>query len=100
MPGKPGIICIEGRAVDCEECWQAIKSMSWKKIMCRLEERSSIEDRDAFLKFDNFEEMVFQNSNVKCHHMNMGDLLKFLEKHNCGKVFKDLFGVDAKTTNS
>ncbi|KAF2893084.1 hypothetical protein ILUMI_13088 [Ignelater luminosus] len=99
MPGKPGIICIEGAAKDCNEWWQAIKSMNWKRIFCKISEECK-EDKDLFLKFDNFEEKVFQNSSIKCNHMDMGELFKFLEDHKCGYVFKDLFGVEAKTSSS
>lgn len=96
MPGKPGIICIEGAKSDCSEWWQTIKSMNWKRIFCKVTEECN-ENRDTFLRFKTFEEMVFQNNSIKCNHMDMGELHKYLEDHNCAYIFKDLFGVEAKT---
>lgn len=96
MPGKPGIICTEGSAKECLEWWQTIKSMNWKRIFCKIQEECK-EDQETFLKFNTFEEKIFQNNSIKCTHMDMGELLRFLEKHKCGYIFKDLFGVEAKT---
>lgn len=96
MPGKPGIICVEGPTRDCNEWWQTIKAMNWKRIFCKINEECKDEDKETFLKFSTFEEKTFQNSNLKCNHMDMGELHKFLENHNCDYIFKDLFGVDSK----
>lgn len=53
LPGKPGVICIEGDNSSCNEWWKDIKSMSWKKIIIRKTETIDIEDR----KFNNFIEL-------------------------------------------
>ncbi|XP_050515288.1 RWD domain-containing protein 2A [Diabrotica virgifera virgifera] len=100
MPGKPGIICIEGAAADVQECWQAIKSMSWKKIFCKVIEDDKEEEGRKFLKFDKFEEVVFQNNGIKYNHMDMGELHHYLEDHSVGYIFKDLFGVEARSSTS
>lgn len=95
MPGKPGIICVEGAASDCQEWWQTIKSMNWKRIFCKVTEECK-DDRETFFKFKTFEEVIFQNNSIKCNHMDMGELYKHLERHGCEYIFKDLFGVDSK----
>jgi hypothetical protein len=95
MPGKPGIICVEGTTSDCNEWWQTIKAMNWKRIFCKISEQCQ-DSGDGFLKFRTFEERVFQNSSIKCTHMNMGELYKFLDEHDCGYIFKDIFGVEVK----
>ncbi|CAH1113548.1 unnamed protein product [Psylliodes chrysocephalus] len=100
MPGKPGIICVEGTTTDVIEWWQTIKSMNWKKIFCKVVEEDQLEEGRAFLKFEKFEEVVFQNSGVKFNHMDMGELFRFLEERSLGYIFKDLFGVDAKSSHS
>lgn len=99
MPGKPGIICVEGGASDCNEWWQTIKSMNWKRIFCKVTEECK-EDTASFLKFKTFEEVVFQNNSIKCNHMDMGELHKYLENHYCDYIFKDLFGVDPKNSTA
>lgn len=96
MPGKPGIICVEGAESDCNEWWQTIKSMNWKRIFCKVTEECKNES-DTFLKFKTFEEVVFQNNSIKCNHMDMGELHRYLENHSCDYIFKDLFGVNPKS---
>ncbi|XP_066147268.1 RWD domain-containing protein 2A [Euwallacea fornicatus] len=98
MPGKPGVICVEGDARDVIEWWQTVKSMNWKKIFCKITE-SNKEDLKGtnFLKFHGFTEQVFENRGPKFNHMDMGEFYKYLEKHNLGYIFKDIFGVEIKT---
>ncbi|KAL3267312.1 hypothetical protein HHI36_011444 [Cryptolaemus montrouzieri] len=98
LPGKPGIICVEGATKNCNEWWQIIRSMTWKKIYCKITEE--FDDESDFLKFDKFEEVSFQTNNLKCNHMDMGELCKYLEIHKCSYIFKDLFGVEGKLTSS
>lgn len=33
LPGKPGIICVEGPSDDCNEWWKYIKSMNWQALV-------------------------------------------------------------------
>ncbi|CAH1159991.1 unnamed protein product [Phaedon cochleariae] len=97
MPGKPGIICVEGTNFDCSEWWQSIKSMNWKRIFLKVEENDQEERGRGFLKFEKFEEVVFTNSGMKFNHMDMGELHVYLDKHSLAYIFKDLFGVDGKS---
>lgn len=71
--------------------------MTWKKIFCKVIEEDKEEEEGKFLKFDKFEEVVFQNSGSKFNHMDMGELFKYLEDRHLGYIFKELFGVDAKS---
>ncbi|GJQ87582.1 hypothetical protein Trydic_g17424 [Trypoxylus dichotomus] len=88
MAGKPGIICVEGNKSDCDEWWLNIKSMTWKRIFCKVTE--DIENR----KFQTFEEVSFPNHRLRASHMDLSELYKFLETNDCGYIFKDIFGVD------
>ncbi|XP_022092761.1 RWD domain-containing protein 2B-like isoform X2 [Acanthaster planci] len=38
LPGKPGIICIEGEKSSAEEFWNRLRRMNWKKISCKHRE--------------------------------------------------------------
>ena len=91
LPGKPGIICIEGCRDDCVEFWSRIRSLNWQKIVLKNEEES--EKR----VFDNFQELCLGDAKKagRGFHMDMGLFYKFLEDHACGHVFKDYFGFDA-----
>lgn len=95
LPGKPGIICVEGNISDCNEWWLTIKSMTWKRIFCKLTEECN--DKENFLKFKDFQEIAFQINGNRCNHMDMGELNKFLKEHQCAYIFKELFGVDGKS---
>lgn len=59
------------------------------------------EDREdlgeTFMKFNEFTEVVFANSGMKFNHMDMGELLKYLEAHQLGYIFKEIFGVETRT---
>ncbi|CAG9856326.1 unnamed protein product [Phyllotreta striolata] len=96
LPGKPGVICIEGASSDVLDWWQTIKSMTWKKIFVKVEEEDNEEEGGKFSKFENFEEVYFQNSGVKFNHMDMGEFYRFLDVRGLGYIFKDLFGVETK----
>lgn len=99
-PGKPGIICVEGWKRNTEEFWKYIRSMNWQKITMRKSEVKTIDldDMDANRKFPNFTEQLFvqdddgeQQQEVQ---MDMSMFMKFLEKHECSYIRKDLFGFD------
>ncbi|XP_026479159.1 RWD domain-containing protein 2A-like [Ctenocephalides felis] len=96
LPGKPGIVCIEGELRNCEEWWSAIKSMNWQKI--NVIKRDTLDDYENERHFHDFEEKIFQKNVVKStdKHMDMGEFFKFLEQHNCGHMFKYYFGFEGK----
>ncbi|KAJ1529729.1 hypothetical protein ONE63_006482 [Megalurothrips usitatus] len=90
LPGRPGVICLEGFESDTDEIWRKIRSMNWKKIMLKKKEICS--ER----AFSNFEEKSFNKCKDE-RHMDMGEFFKYLENHNCGYILKEYFGVDGKT---
>lgn len=89
IPGKPGVICVEGADVDCREFWDSIKLWSWKKIVVKHREQVQIDDQKESLnslrKFYHFKEIAFD------------DFKLFLETHNCGYAFGLLFGFENKS---
>jgi len=92
MPGKPGIICMEGSDRNVSEAWGIIKSWNWKKINVKyLESELGMEDAR---RYTSFEEIGFvKSSDTRDYHMDMGEFHKYLESHGCGYMFKELFGV-------
>ncbi|XP_022185005.1 RWD domain-containing protein 2A [Nilaparvata lugens] len=104
LPGKPGIICGEGWDDDCDEWWMKIRSMNWKKIMCKKKEEDMNDEgsEKEKRKFTGFSEISFQSTQGKARdaHMDMGEFYRYLTQHGCQHVFKDYFGVDGKTTAS
>lgn len=102
MPGKPGVICIEGIRCNAEEFWHRIRRMTWKKIGMKHREDMPLGDNnaDGLRCFQGFEEKYFEPRQGKGRgvHMDRGLLFNFLEKSGCGKVFPILFGVEGKVT--
>lgn len=98
MPGKPGIICIEGDTVNVEDFWQRIRSMTWKKIVMTHREDFKLGEKSEaeFQKFQGFEEKAFDPwlGKGRNYHMDRGQLFQFLDKHGCGELFKMYFGVE------
>ncbi|XP_015188648.1 PREDICTED: RWD domain-containing protein 2A [Polistes dominula] len=99
LPGKPGIICIEGIKTDCELWWQKIKVMNWHKILIKLIEDEILNDENninTMRKYHNFQEISFPSSD---RHNDMGQLLTYLTDHQSQHVFNEIFGIKGKFTH-
>ncbi|CAK9300683.1 unnamed protein product [Gordionus sp. m RMFG-2023] len=121
LPGKPGIICIEGLTTSCQIFWNAVKRLTWKKIMLKHEEEISIIDnKKHFLSKDNFrydkkfegfkeivlsdtkydgfeigsETQIFDNNKQRnSRHQDMGKFSLYLKTHGCEHIFCILFNI-------
>ncbi|XP_002733405.1 RWD domain-containing protein 2B-like [Saccoglossus kowalevskii] len=109
MPGKPGVICVEGYSSFCEEFWKRLRHLNWKKITMRHKEDIAMKTSDSESEFgklkffENFEEKNFDAHSFghgRDYHMDLGLFYQFLEQHNCGYMFKILLGVDGKVSKS
>ena len=99
MPGKPGIVCLEGTENNCNDAWSIIKSWNWKKINVRHQEGEKAEENEqsinVFRRFNDFQEIGFvKNSDTRDYHMDMSEFSKYLDQNNCLYMFKLLFGFD------
>lgn len=116
-PGKPGIICVEGRKVDAREFWRTIRQWCWQKIQVRKSEVKAVTGVAGVESFRRFalplQEKLFLNnddvnrnkgiaagdnktdvSNGEEQQMSMALFIKFLENHRCAYIKKDLFGFE------
>lgn len=106
MPGKPGIVCVEGPQSACEEFWARVKVLTWKKIMIRHredipldhqgEDSTTVQSIDSLRKFTGFEEAMFDPHGNRGNHMNLGQLYQFLNEKGCCDVFQMYFGVEGR----
>ncbi|XP_068441337.1 RWD domain-containing protein 2B [Clinocottus analis] len=106
MPGKPGIVCVEGPHSACEEFWSRVKVLTWKKIMIRhredipldrpCEDTAAVESIDSLRKFTGFEEAMFDPHGNRGNHMDLGQLYQFLNEKGCCDVFQIYFGIEGK----
>ena len=97
MPGKPGIVCLEGPLQECNDVWSEIRQDIWKKINIKFQEEENLnnmEELKTWRKFDRFEEIGFVKGETEDFHMDMGEFNKFLQTHKCDYMFKELFGID------
>jgi len=96
MPGKPGIICVEGYSRNCNEWWQLVKHWQWKKINLKIQEDEEIEDSNGekCRRFEGFKEIAFTTHGSRSNHMDMGGFYTYLESHGSSYMFKELFGVE------
>lgn len=99
-PGKPGIICIEGRKEDTQEFWKCIRQWAWQRITIRLIESKLRPEPNinAFRRFDGFKEKLHAtinaNDDESYQPMDMSAFMKFLEHHQCNYVKKEIFNFD------
>lgn len=97
MPGKPGVVCLEGRSRDCGEAWSTIKSWNWKKINVKIQEDRSLESRDDCdmeRRFQEFQELNFvKPGDIRDYHMDMGKFFNYLKEHKSEYMFEELFGI-------
>lgn len=82
LPGKPGVICVEGAEEDVKEFWERIRTWAWKKIGVRHMEDCSTSN--SARKFGKLREQS---------QMDMTAFKRFLDDHNCVEVFPVLFGL-------
>lgn len=101
LPGKPGVICVEGYSRPVDEYWHRLRRLNWKKLAVKEREEKDIgEDSiEKYCKFGKFEEKNFDarvGRGRECH-MDLGMLNEFLKEHDCGHIFQMYFGVEGKT---
>lgn len=99
LPGKPGVVCLEGDEYNVEEYFSRLRRLNWKKITCRHREKGT-ENKgvDDQRKFTGFVELFFEVHGTRENHMDMGQFLHYLEQHDLGYIFQILFGIEGKST--
>ncbi|XP_009071777.1 PREDICTED: RWD domain-containing protein 2B [Acanthisitta chloris] len=99
MPGKPGVVCVEGLQSSCEEFWSRIRRLTWKRILIRHREDVALEggghdEIQKQRKFSTLEEKCFDAHGARGNHMDLGQLYNFLEEKGCADIFRMYFGVE------
>ncbi|NXC27033.1 RWD2B protein, partial [Campylorhamphus procurvoides] len=99
MPGKPGVVCVEGLQSNCEEFWSRVRRLTWKRILIRHREDVSLEggghaEIQNQRKFSTLEEKCFEAHGARGDRMNLGQLYHFLEEKGCADIFQMYFGVE------
>eukprot|EP00116_Pleurobrachia_bachei_P008312 sb/3468574/ len=87
LPGKPGVICIEGSVANCREFNVRVRAMNWQLLKLQHDERE-LEGR----LFTDFGEMIFDVHGRANNHQDLGQFRTFLEDKQLGEIFTILFG--------
>lgn len=95
LPGKPGVVCIEGTVHSTNEFYGLLRRWNWKSITCRKREvmQPSQDGINHYRRFVGFQELSFDIHGPRGNHLDLGQFKKYLEEHQLDCVFKDLFGV-------
>ncbi|KAM8975366.1 RWD domain-containing protein 2B [Pelodytes ibericus] len=104
MPGKPGIVCVEGPQESCEEFWSRIRKLTWKRILIRHREDMPLlcslsdahKEIQKLRRFPVLEEKAFDVHGSRGNHMDLGQLYQFLQESGCANVFPMYFGIEGR----
>lgn len=100
LPGKPGVVCLEGDEYNVEEYFSRLRRLNWKKITCRHREKGTADKSvNEQRKFTGFDELFFEIHGTRENHMDMGQFQHYLDQHDLGYIFQILFGIEGKSTS-
>lgn len=94
LPGKPGVVCIEGTSGQTKQFYDVLRRWNWKSITCRKREvTKGVQQIDSERKIVGFKELFFDTHGQRSNHMDLGQFREYLKTHNLEYMFKELFGV-------
>jgi len=93
LPGKPGIICIEGDSKNTAEWWSIVKNWQWKRLSLKIQEDIQTDDVSSLSKFSGFQEIGEVKGNTRDYHMDLGAFQLYLTEHGFQSVFQELFSI-------
>eukprot|EP00088_Acartia_fossae_P057770 TRINITY_DN6742_c1_g1_i10.p1 TRINITY_DN6742_c1_g1~~TRINITY_DN6742_c1_g1_i10.p1 ORF type:complete len:289 (-),score=30.38 TRINITY_DN6742_c1_g1_i10:161-1027(-) len=93
LPGKPGIICIEGDSKNTGDWWAIVRNWQWKRLSLKIQQDEKTGDIDGQRKFDGFQEIGEVKGNTRDYHMDMGAFQVYLNNHGFGDLFGELFSI-------
>ena len=99
LPGKPGVVCVEGEEEKTKEFYSILRRWNWKSITCRKNEVVSDCDVQSHRKIEGFQELVFDTHGQRQTHMDLGQFLEYLRDHQLDYMFKILFGVEGHSSD-
>ena len=101
LPGKPGIVCVEGDEGSTRDFFNVLRRWNWKSISCRHREgevTTECGDLSSHRRVEGFRELGLATHGPRGDHMDMGQFRTYLEEHSLGHVFPILFGVEGQTS--
>lgn len=99
LPGKPGVVCVEGTVKTTREFYSVLRRWNWKSLACREREVTASADIASLRKLEGFGEISFDMHGHRQNHMDMGMFLSHLRAHNLEYMFKKLFGIEGHSVD-
>jgi len=97
LPGKPGIICVEGDLDDCHRFYSAIKRWNWQHLELKHEKRQTVKNAKELkelLRFDRVVELQFKVAGQRNgKHQDLGEFRTYLQQRGCDDVYTILFNL-------
>lgn len=91
LPGKPGIICVEGQESDVDEYWTCLRHLTWKRL--QIKDKELLGDvHESNLRFNHFQELDFLLNNQG--KGDFGQFHHYLQEKQLEKMFHLYFGFD------
>ena len=100
LPGKPGVVCVEGTSRQTEDFFGALRRWNWKSITCRKRETLPDANVSKCKKIAGFCELALDTHGPRANHMNMGQFREYLQNHQLEYMFKELFGIEGMSGTS
>ena len=98
LPGKPGVVCIEGTVFNTNEFYGQLRRWNWKSITCRKRDpgNESAATIDSQRRFKGFQELSFDVHGPRGNHLDLGQFRQYMLEHGKEHMFKELFGLEGK----
>ena len=97
LPGKPGVVCVEGEEIKTKEFYSILRRWNWKSITCRKKETVPVTDIASQRKIVGFQELVFDTHGQR---QDLGQFLDYLRQNGLEYMFKILFGIEGHSADS
>ena len=98
LPGKPGVVCVEGDERRTKHFYGILRRWNWKSITCRKKEVvPECGDLASCRRMSGFRELALVTHGPRQNHMDMGQFRDYLEQHRLGHMFTELFGVEGQS---
>lgn len=79
IPGKPGLIVVEGDEQSCDMFYNEIRSCNWQKLQIKLKQSSNemveqtfTDVKTAFTKLPKFNELIITNNDLRIYLKELG----------------------------
>lgn len=98
LPGKPGVVCVEGDMQTTKHFYSILRRWNWKSITCKEKEVVSGCTVASQRMISGFQELSFETHGPKQNHMDMGQFRAYLQQHGLQYMFNKLFGIEGEDT--